>query len=419
METKYISDDALLASLQKASVPPLAPSALQVEMLEHYASVPVPTRKIESYRYSSLAKEFDRSRTAVTPGNCLIAVAEYLIPEISNYAVMINGIFRPELSHISDKGITVQPISAVKQDAELAELLAHKHSDKFSALNSAFATDGLFISIKKNTLCESPLQLIFISEATGEAIANVRNTIIAGEGSAIKIVQTQAVISGQLLNNIHTDIVLKDAAQVEFNLLADEKDADILVNNINADQRINSHFTANFLSMNGGAVRNNLVVNQNGEFCQTMVNGISLSSRTQHLDSYIVVNHNMPNGTTNEIFRCIAMDESTCAFAGTIFVARDAQKTLASQSNKNILLSDNATIHSKPQLEIYADDVSCNHGSTTGQLDPQQIFYMQSRGISRDKAIHLLLAAFFGDVISNLSISALEDKIEYLIHNKI
>lgn len=415
METKNISADALLASLDKAAPKTLAASA---QLHEHYASVPVPTRKIESYRYSVLAKEFDRSRTLAS-STTNIAAAQYLLAGVANFAVVVNGIFRPELSNISEKGISVQSISAVKQDAELVELLAQKHSDKFSALNSAFASDGLFISIKKNTLCENPLQLIFISEATGEAIANVRNAIVAGEGSAVKIVQTQAVISGQLLNNIHTDIVMKDGAQVEINLLADEKDTDIAVNNINVNQGRNTQFTANFLCLNGGAVRNNLIVNQNGEFCTTTVNGIALSSRTQHLDNYVVVNHNMPNGTTNEIFRCIAKDESTCAFAGTIYVARDAQKTLASQSNKNILLSDNATIHSKPQLEIYADDVSCSHGSTTGQLDPQQIFYMQSRGISREKAVHLLLAAFFGDVISKLSVAGLAEKIELLIEQKI
>lgn len=418
METKYISDDALLESLQKASFQTLAPSTVQAQMLEQYASVPVPTRKIESYRYSVLAKEFSHPRTAAS-GTPAVAVEQYLLAGISNYVVAVNGQYRPDLSCIQQSGINVQSISDAQSDPTLASLLAQKQSDKFSALNAAFATGGIFLSIQKNTVCESPIQLIYIGQAEGESIVNVRNAVIAGEDSSVKLVQTQAVVSGQLLNNIHTDIILNDRSTVELNVLADEKDTDIVVNNFNVDQRRNTQLTANFLCLNGGAVRNNLKVNQNGEFCTTTVNGIALSSNAQHIDNYVVVNHNVPNGTTNEIFRCIAKDESTCAFAGTIYVARDAQKTLASQSNKNILLSDNATIHSKPQLEIYADDVSCSHGSTTGQLDPQQIFYMQSRGISREKAIHLLLAAFFGDVIGNLTIAGLIDKLEILIEQKI
>lgn len=418
MNTQNTITDALAAGLADAGLKLLAPSTIQNRLREQYAEIAVPTRKTEPYRYSSLGKEFNRTRKPAA-NSTNSKHTEYLLDGIDQYAVAVNGVLRPELSNITMPGVTLKPLSEAVKDAELSALMAQRQTDKFSALNAAFATAGFYISIQKNTVCQSPLQILFISSADGEAISNVRNAVIAGEGSSIKIIQTQAVVSGQMLTNIHTDIVVKDSANVEYNLLADEKDTDILVANITADQHRNSQFTANLFNLNGGSVRENLLVNQNGEFCKTAVNGISLASRSQHLDSYLVVNHNVPNGTTDEIFRCIAKDESTCAFAGTIYVAPGAQKTLASQSNKNILLSDNATIHSKPQLEIFADDVSCNHGSTTGQLDPQQIFYMQARGIDRDKAIHLLLSAFFGDAIDNLTIPALAERIEFLIENKI
>jgi len=412
--------DILAQSLAQTNLSALVSTGEQQKLFSHYSSLPLPTKKEEPYRYSQLAKQFGQERKLAKKRTLAYAdIAEYILTGITQFAVFVNGIFDPKLSVLRDGSISVHPLSELSGDKAVSDLLQKQQNDKFSALNATFATDGICLKIAKNCNLAEPIQLLFIGKDTSPSIANIKNIIVAERSSSARFLASYVSEDSQLLTNIHTDIIVGENAQVEYNVLANESDSAILVNAIAVDQKKHSTFSGNILSLNAGSIRTNIFVDQNDEFCQTNLNGLYLSSKTQHFDNYALVNHNKPNGTTNEVFKGIAKDKSTGAFAGTIYVAPDAQKTLANQSNKNILLSDDATVHSKPQLLIYADDVSCSHGSTTGQLDKEQLFYMRSRGINYDKAVNLLLSAFFGDVTDNLSIDALREMVVRLIETKI
>lgn len=413
MSSKNIQEDALLSALLEAKPEAIVSGSAQEKLLSNYNTIAVPTKKNEAYRYSSLAKQFEAGRSVAQTTNVSAdVVAKHILSGVTSFAVFVNGVYNADLSVLDVDNLTVEPISGDNAGEGV-------YADKFSALNAAFATDGLSITIKKGKAVEETVQFIYINDTNAPAIANVKNVIVAEEQSQAKFVSVHVSEQSQLLTNIHTDITVKENANVEVNVFTNESSESIQVNNINVTQAKQSIFTGNVLTLNGGSVRTNLVIDQNDEYCETNLNGLYLPSGSQHFDNYVLVNHNKPNCTTNEVFKGIAKDKGTGVFAGSIYVAPDAQKTLANQSNKNILMSNDATIHSKPELKIYADDVSCSHGSTTGQLDKEQIFYMQSRGINRDKAVHLLLAAFFGDVTDNLTNEALKEKVVAVIETEI
>ncbi len=244
--------------------------------------------------------------------------------------------------------------------------------------------------------------------------------IIANKFSQAKIINSYHSLSVNFtLTNIATEIFLEDSAHINYNIFQGEGVDASQFNNIKVIQQSNSNFSSNTTTLCGMLVRNDLNVEHKGSNCETDLNGLYLPDREQHFDNTVFVHHAKPHNTSNQLYKGIIDNKASAVFQGKVLVDKDAQKTLANQSNKNILLTKYAKINSKPQLEIYADDVACSHGSTTGQIDKEALFYLQSRGINRRRAETLLLSAFVKDVIDKIQIDSFKFYIQILVNNRL
>ena len=220
-------------------------------------------------------------------------------------------------------------------------------------------------------------------------------------------------------SNIATEIILKENAVVNFNIFQGQGDNSFHLNNTKIHQHSNSRFKCNTITLCGELVRNDLNIEHKGEGCETTLNGLYMPDKKQHFDNHVFVNHAKPHCVSNQMYRGVIDNKASAVFLGKVLVTPDAQKTDANQSNKNILLSDTAIVNSKPQLEIYADDVKCSHGSTTGQLDKEALFYMQARGISFEYARIMLLNAFASEVTKQLEIKPFRSFVDFLVEKRL
>jgi Fe-S cluster assembly protein SufD len=282
-------------------------------------------------------------------------------------------------------------------------------------------TDGAFIYIPENVPMEGPVEIIHISTGKNETFSSPRHLIIAEKNSSISIIENNIVhdLKAQVIVNSHVDIFAGENSKIQFYRVQNECRSVAQITTMNVIQKKNSHFDTNTITLGSDWTRNNLNIELNGENCESHLNGLFITNGTDHLDNHTSVQHNMPNCQSNQLYKGILDGKSIGIFNGKIFVERDAQKTNAYQSSKNILLSDDATINTKPQLEIYADDVKCSHGSTTGQLNEEALFYLRSRGLSVDSARNLLLYAFANDVLDTIRIDSLKTYLEELVNKKL
>lgn len=413
--------DLLFDTLYKSKHTSVIDENTQAEYIEEYKKIPVPTKKMESWKYFNPSPLFDSTYKIITATESNSTENKSILKD-SYKLFFLNGIFQENISFTnSDFSVdSLKKLYKTDYPKFKAYFNATKMSEvgKLQSLNTCFAQSGLLITIEKTP--DKPLELIFLNTVKENSISQIRNIIIAKANTEIKILETHlSEPQSSLFQNIATEILIGDNASIDYTILQDEAKADLHINTIKVNQSQNSRFKSHTLILNGGVVRNNIFVDQDGENCETTLNGIFFPSENEHFENNTKVNHNVPHCTTNEIYRGIAKDEATGVFTGEIYVAQGAQKTLANQSNKNIVLSDKASIFSKPQLIINADDVSCSHGSTTGQLDKEAIFYFMSRGINYDQAVKLLLDAFFADVTQNLNFEELYEYVEKGIKAKI
>ncbi|MBN1250787.1 MAG: Fe-S cluster assembly protein SufD, partial [Bacteroidales bacterium] len=253
-----------------------------------------------------------------------------------------------------------------------------------------------------------------------KTISQYRNLIIAGKNSNVQIVNSfHSLTVNYTLTNISTEIILEENANLNFNIFQGEGDDAFQINSTKVNQEKNSNFSSHTITLCGSIVRNDLKIEHKAENCETNLFGLYLPDREQHFDNNIFINHAKPHGTSNQIYKGIIDNKASAVFLGKVFVGKGAQKTIADQTNRNILLTQYAKVNSKPQLEIYADDVSCSHGSTTGQIDKEALFYLQSRGINRRRAEVLLLGAFISDVIDAIKVEPLKIFVNILVNNRL
>lgn len=340
--------------------------------------------------------------------------------------VMIDGNFAPELSDDFSRlsGVVISPMKELKTDmlnpvipeARLAE-------QPLSLLNRAFAANGLSINIKKNTVAEKALHLIFVSSDITSNAANFPYTyIIAEQGSSIKIAATFQNKDNKaegIFCNALTEIHVAANAEVEYELIQDESTKSIHVNRVEVEQLRDSRFSINTFSLNGGFIRNDLNIRLAESGCETHLYGLYLPQGEELVDSHTAMDHAAPHCQSNELYKGVISDKATAVFNGKVFVRQEAQKTNAFQENKNILLSDDANIYAKPQLEIFADDVKCSHGATTGEIDSESLFYLRSRGIAEEMAREMLIHAFAADVLDNIRIPELRNSLLEKLSNKL
>ena len=374
------------------------------EALKTFETLGFPTIKHEEWKYSNVknlvnqAFEFNAASDFSAQD-----VAESSIPNLEgNILYFVNGVYNAELSSIVSPASELQILTfsdAIKQEPALVEKYFNQYADSknnaFTALNTAFAHNGIFVHVPANKVVTQPVILRFIAEAFRSL----------GENASF----TNAV----------TEFFIEEEANVHYYKVQNESDKAYHIGTTSVLQAGKSVFTANTVTANGGFVRNNLNIKIDGEYAEANMFGLYIPNKKQHIDNHTAVDHAKPNSESNELYKGILKDNSVGVFNGKIFVREDAQKTNAFQSCKNVLMSENASMNTKPQLEIWADDVKCSHGTTTGQLNEDALFYMQARGISKESARALLMLAFAQEVIDKMKIPAIKEYLQELVVDKI
>lgn len=392
-----------------------------------------PTIRNEEYKYTDLKKALQKTFDFKTPapeGNISRKmVEECFIPGLdANILVFVNGIFSKTLSTIisPEDQLTIKDLeTATKEDKELVDTYfaqyANYEKDAFIALNTAFTEHGSFVHIPDNKLVEKPIALYFFNDAQADRSYNQpRNLFIAGKSSQATFLEVFYTVGNhESFTNIVSEIVVNENANIEYYKIQNNRETAFHVGTTQVWQARSSQFSAYTFTLNGAVIRNNLNIASDGEGCESHMYGLYLLHGKTHVDNHTEIDHIKPNSFSNELYKGIMEDQSHGVFNGKVYVRQAAQKTNAFQSNKNILLSDQATINSKPQLEIWADDVKCSHGCTTGQLDEEALFYLQSRGVSKERARVLLLYAFAVEVLENVKLEPLKAYLEDLISERL
>jgi Fe-S cluster assembly protein SufD len=395
---------------------------LRDKAMESFYNQGIPTRKHEEYKYIRvdlmLKEDFDSS----TNKNCSDEQIEQLkFLKNAHIVIIENGVFVEGLSNLQGlpQGLTIcSLVDAEKSDSPVFEKhyaqYADVNADPFIALNTAMTKDGVFIHIAKNTIIEKPIHIIHVSTAAENTIIHPRNLIIVDENAQAKIIESFETVdsTAKIFSNALTEIVVNENAILDHYKIQDKNELGYLVNTTQVIQKKQSVFSNYTFTLSGSLIRNNLTLVLDDEYIESHLNGLYLTAGNQVVDNHTVVDHRKPNCNSNELYKGIIDGDSTATFNGKIFVRTDAQKTNAFQSNKNILLSEAGTINTKPQLEIYADDVKCSHGTTTGKLDEDKIFYLRARGLSKESAKKLLMHAFASEVVDTIKIEPLREYIE-------
>jgi len=404
--------------------------SLQDEAMKHFNRLGFPTIKNEEWKYTNIHSILSKDFSFLFPES-KISREEILqqcpYAEDGIFVVIENGKLNIEISDFKNNpdGIEIKKVSEVKNNPLVKKhynLYVDVEEDAFGALNTAFANDGLVVLINEKKIIEKPIYIINISYSQEQAvIAHNRLLVIAEKNSSAKIawVTVSKNNLSETFLNAQTEIFVDENASIEFNVLQNENEKSFQICGTHVYQSANSKFSINTISLGGSILRNKLHIKLDGRNCETHLHGLYIANNSQLMDNHTAVYHTMPNSGSNQLYKGIIGDKAHGVFNGKIFVERDAQKTNAYQSNKNILLSDDASINTKPQLEIYADDVKCSHGATTGQLDEEALFYLRARGIGENDAKALLNFAFASDVIQKIKIESLKDNLLKLLANKL
>lgn len=392
-----------------------------------------PTIKQEDWKYTNLSAisktSFDQPLSSFK-SETEIDLTKLLIPNLeASLLVFENGVYRKDLSSIKkqDKGIIVSNLkTAFESSAELIVQHYTKYADHKNealvALNTGLAQDGLFVYVPKSGVVQHPVYVLHIANTKGNAVlSSPRNLIIGEANSQVKVIQHYVSLdnSGASFSNTVTEIVGNEKAIIENYIVQDENENATNITETQSRLSKESYIYCHNYSLEGGLIRNktNMVVVD--EHSEAHMYGAYVLNENQHADNRSLVDHNSANTYSQELYKGVLGGKSKGVFNGRIMVRRDAQKTNAYQTNRNILVSDNAQVFTKPQLEIFADDVRCSHGCTIGQLDEDAIFYLRSRGLSLQKAKTYLLKAFVGEVVLKVTIDSLKDFLIEKIDGKI
>jgi Fe-S cluster assembly protein SufD len=402
---------------------------IRTEALDTFKNIGFPTLKNEDWKYTNVAPLLKQDWQEAKNTSAITDIEKYLIPELDGHVlVFINGIYHAELSTIlpEAEGVIVNDLATTLLHNE-ALVAAHfskyadLHFNGFSASNTALAQQGAFIYVPEKVVMKHAVQLLFLGEDSNKVLNQLRNLIIIGEASQCSIIENyqSADEDAQIFSNIVTEISAGKNAVVDHYKFQLENRKSNQVNLTQINQAAGSLCNNVTITTGGALVRNDLNYKLDGKNCESHLYGLYISDETQHIDNHTFVDHAQPNCFSNEFYKGIMSDNSHAVFNGKIIVRPDAQKTNAYQSNRNVLLSDEAHINTKPQLEIFADDVKCSHGATTGQLNEEAIFYLRSRGIGVAEAKAMLTYAFADEVLNNIKIPTLNDFVKNFIRHKL
>ncbi len=402
---------------------------LRQEGFARFSEAGFPTTRDEDWRFTNPNAIAQTPFHLVRNGHFLpsqIDIDQFRMPGAGSQLVFVDGRFAPGLSAIGKllAGVTVGNLAAeIARNPEAIEKHLGRYlnmqRDSFGALNTAFLEDGAYVHIAKGVVLESPVVILYVStEHDSPAVNYPRNLIVAEENSHATIVEDYVSLGGgQAFSNVVTELVAGDHSVVSHYMIEREHTGTFNVSTLRIQQGRTADVASHSVLLGGALVRNNIHPVLAGEGGECLINGLFIGNGRQHLDNYMLVEHASPHCGSRQFYNGILDGHAHGVFHGRIIVHKDAQKTDAKQTNRNLLLSDTAQIDTKPQLEIYADDVKCTHGATIGQMEENSLFYLRSRGIDEMSARRLLLVAFASECMDRMKEGPVRTHIEKLIHD--
>lgn len=394
---------------------------------DRFLSTGFPTVKNEDWKYSNVAPLVNDSYAleADTVQGVEAALSKAKIPALEAYRiVLVNGVFVPELSdEPTYTGLDIKPIHEAYGETDFTEHFA-QHADKtdnpFVALNTAISQHGLFLKLDRNVVIDKPIHIVHVASSSNPLFTAVRNLFVLEANAEAEIIETFVAAEGnaKTLNNHVTEVALAENAKLQHYYLQRGDNSGHYINHCEVYQAKHSLYNNYNCTLPGASfVRNDINVRLDDETVESHLYGVTLTSDKQHVDNHTIVDHMKPHCESYEWYKNILQDSSTAVFNGKIFVREDAQKTNAFQQNNNILLDEHASIYTKPQLEIFADDVKCSHGCTIGQFDEEGLFYLRTRGIGEEEARILMVHAFAFDVTTRFSNEHVRMFVEELVED--
>jgi len=397
---------------------------IREQAISHFDRNGFPTPRLEEWKYTHVDPIVKSSFQLWEKGMKHSLTLETLTPFLFeqnhwNRLVFVNGCFDASLSQTENlpQGVQVRNLNdVVATDPDLISKHLAQYSltekNSFTALNTAFIEDGYVFYLPKGVQIKEPIHFLFITDSEeGSVLAHPRNLIIADEGAQATVIESYVSKKGiSYFNNTVTEIRLEQSAKLHYYKIQNESEQAFHIAATQVHQERDSYFSSFVFSLGAALARQELNVVFQDEGTECILDGLYLVKGSQHVDHHTLIDHKKPHGTSNQLYKGILDGRSTAVFNGKVHVHKDAQQTDAHQMNKNLMLSDQATVDTKPQLDIYANDVKCTHGAAIGQLEDHEMFYLKSRGISEEMAKSLLTYGFASELISRVRVQALKER---------
>ncbi|CAN5836051.1 Fe-S cluster assembly protein SufD [soil metagenome] len=414
-----------------SAAPPVAGprwlQALRERGTARFSALGFPTVRDEEWRFTNVSPISNGDFRPASPSPVTLdRLAQFIYGDAAHRLVVVNGRFSPELSRLDGLPQTVRAGSLAgvlhggqQEDSDLAQehlgALADVDDRAFAALNTAHLDDGAYVFIADGAVVEDPLQILFVSspDAGSEAtVSHPRLLVVAGENSQARMVETYVGTGGSYFTNGVTEVVVGEGAVLDHYKVQQESLAAFHIASMHVRAARSSTFSSHSFSLGGKLVRNDAIATLDGQGAEVTLNGLYLADGERLVDNHTTIDHAQPHCPSHEIYKGILGGTARAVFNGKIIVRQDAQKTDAKQTNRALLLTDGALINTKPQLEIFADDVKCTHGAAIGQLDEDALFYLRARGLTQAEARDMLIHAFAGEIIHRVKVEPLRLAIE-------
>ena len=404
--------------------------SIRSKAIKKFESEGFPTKKLESWKYTSLKRTLKYDYKLFPSQKDIIDfkdIQDYLINDIESYKIVfVNGKYYSNLSETTHEGMDICILSSALTQSKY-DLIIENYFDKISkkdgitSLNTAFSHEGAYIHIPKNIQVDKPIQILHFSTGENESLMfQPRNLIVVDENSQVEIIERyQSITNNNVLVNSVSEIYVNKKSNVKHYKIQNDKKSSSLIDNTFVSQEHSSSYNLHTFSFGGDLTRNNLNIFQNDQRIESTINGITIIDDEQHVDHNTLIHHKEPNCTSHQDYKGIYGGQSVGVFNGRSPCGKEAQKTNAFQANNNVLISDKASINTKPQLEIFADDVRCSHGCTIGQLDNNALFYLRSRGIPEKEATALMMFGFANKVLTEVQNQEIKSMINKIIASKL
>ena len=403
---------------------------IRTKAIKNFEQEGFPTKRLENWKYTSLKKTLQHDYKLFPSKSQTLEfkdIESFLINDIESYKIIfVDGKYCSHLSETTHDGMDICILSSALTQSKY-DLVIENYFNKISkkdgitSLNTAFSSEGSYIHIPKNIQVDKPIQIIYFSTGKDESVFyQPRNLIVVDENSQVEIIEKyHSLNENNVLVNTVTEIYADKKSIVKHYKIQNDNNTSSLIDNTFVSQEHSSSYNLHTFSFGGELVRNNLNIFQNDERIESSIKGITIIDENQHVDHNTLIHHRKPNCNSFQDYKGIFGGKSVGVFNGRVLVEKEAQKTNAFQANNNVLVSDKAVINTKPQLEIFADDVKCSHGCTVGQLDKNALFYLRSRGIPEKEATALMMYGFANKVLTSVGIPEIKARINRIIAEKL